>query len=95
MVCSHLKDLESAIIDAGIPETYRGAPWSRNCREWVYFDCVLELTELRERFNLAECVKDHDHRGTHDGSERGFYCSSCHDAIMGVHPGTASRPVFR
>ena len=93
MVCEHLRDLEQALVSAGIPETFRGQAWSRNCREWVYFECILDLENLRKRFSLPEVVQDHDHVGTHDGCERGFYCSACHDGIMGLHPrqGTGRR----
>jgi hypothetical protein len=85
-ICEHLRDLEQALLDAGFRETFRGQPWSKNCREWVYFDCILDLPSLRKRFSLSEVVQDHDHVGTHDGCERGFYCSECHDGIMGSHP---------
>ncbi len=95
MTCEHLRALEQALLDAGIPETHRGQVWSDNCREWVYFDCILDLRRLRERFHLDEIVKDHDHRGTHDGSERGFTCSRCHDGIMGSHPSQGAKRQFR
>jgi len=79
----HLRAVEEAIIKRGIRETFRGAAWSLNCREWVYFDCYIDLAGARARFSLADCVQDHIHRGTHDGQERGLVCSVCHDAIMG------------
>lgn len=85
MVCEHLSALEQEILTAGVRETFRGAAWTRNCREWVYFDCWLDLPALRARFTFAPCVVDHTHRGTHDGSEAGFFCETCKDAIMGVH----------
>jgi hypothetical protein len=87
MTCEHLVALEKAIAEAGFRETFRGAAWSQNCREWVSFDCILPIEEIRERFRLAPCVKDHAHRGTHDGQEAGFYCEVHHDGVMGVHPG--------
>ena len=86
MTCDHLIKLEQALIDAGVEETYRGQPWSKNCREWVYFNGVLPLDEIRARFELAECVEDHEHWGTHSGSESGLVCRVHHDAIMGLHP---------
>lgn len=95
MTCEHLIDLENALIADGIKETFRGEAWGRNCREWVYFDCILDLPALRKRFSLPPCVKDHEHLGTHDGCEQGFYCSQCYDGIMGVHPKQAERKVFR
>ena len=74
-----------SLIEAGMKETYRGQAWS-NVNEWVYFDCVLDLIECRKRFSLPECVVDHIHRGTHDGTEHGLYCEECRDGVMGRHP---------
>lgn len=86
MTCEHLHALEQALIDGGIPETFRGKAWGNHCREWVYFDCCLDRPALRERFQLEACVTDHEHLGTHDGQEAGFFCSIHEDGIMGVHP---------
>ncbi len=85
MVCDHLAELERAPIDAHISITYRGQPWTSNCREWVYFACWLDRPAIRARFALASCVIDHDHLGTHDGQEAGLVCATCNDAITGVH----------
>ena len=95
MTCEHLLPLEQAIIARGIPETFRGQSWSLNCREWVYFDCFIDLESVRSRFTLADCVHDHVHRGTHDGQERGFVCSQCHDGIMGRYDETPGAVVFK
>ena len=86
MTCEHLQPLEQAILAAGIREDFRGKPWSDHCREWVYFSCCLDRVALRERFHLDPCVKDHEHMGTHDGQEAGFFCTIHEDGIMGVHP---------
>lgn len=86
MVCEHVAPVEEALRAAGAAETYRGTPWSRHCREWVYYDCVLDRVSLRARLALAPCVVDHEHRGTHDGSEAGFVCDACHDGVLGRHP---------
>ncbi len=83
MVCEHLAAVEQALIASGARITFRGAAWSKNCREWVYFDGFLDTQRIRERFPLAACVRDHTHRGTHDGQEHGLVCEACHDALMG------------
>jgi hypothetical protein len=83
MVCEHLREVEAALLAQGMPVTFRGAAWSRNCREWVYFDGYLDNAAIRKTFTLPLCVQDHSHRGTHDGQESGLVCSSCHDALMG------------
>lgn len=95
MTCEHLRDLESALLARRFRETFRGQPWSRNCREWVYFDCHLALDAVRKAFALDERVKDHVHRGTHDGAEAGFVCQEHWDAIVGLHPDFApGAPTF-
>lgn len=86
MTCEHLMELEQAIIQAGIKETFRGRAWSHNCREWVYFDCFLPLERIRQTFNLAPCVQEHQLLDTYDGQEAGFVCLEHHDGIMGYHP---------
>lgn len=95
MTCEHLKDLEKAIIADGIKETFRGQAWGRNCREWVYFDCILDLAGLRKRFSLPSSVEDHEHIGTHDGCEKGFYCTVCKDGIMGLHPKQRLKQIYK
>lgn len=42
-MCEHLIGLDKELKSLGIRETYRGQPWSENCREWAYYDCVLAL----------------------------------------------------
>lgn len=95
MTCKHLRSVEQAILARGIRETFRGPAWSRNCREWVYFDCFIDIAAVRSNFALDDCVQDHLHRGTHDGQERGFVCSECHDGIMGGYEQTPGTVVFR
>jgi len=92
--CRHLYPLEATLIASGIRETTRGQVWSERCREWVYFDCTLDVSALQERFRFDSCVAVHEHRGTHDGSEKGFYCSTCHDGIMGYHPSDGRGKIF-
>ena len=95
MVCEHLRQIEEELVAAGMQETYRGQAWSENCREFVYFDCVLDLQSIRKRIELAECVIDEEYLGTHMGSESGFYCKQCKDGVMGHHPrGGGSHKVF-
>jgi hypothetical protein len=94
MTCEHLRELEHKILNKGIRETFRGAAWSNNCREWVYFECYIQLDAVRRRFSLADCVHDHAHRGTHDGEERGLVCSLCHDGLMGRYDPVATLPIF-
>jgi hypothetical protein len=94
MTCEHLRPLEEAIIARGIRETCRGKAWSQNCREWVYFDCIIDTAAVRRSFALPSCVSEHMHRGTHDGQERGFVCTACNDGIMGNYERTSGTIIF-
>ncbi|MBN2355902.1 hypothetical protein JXO59_07300 [candidate division KSB1 bacterium] len=89
MICEHLASLEKAIIDSGAHETYRSSPWTKNCREWVYYDVVLDIDSIQERFDLPDCVQVHENMDPKSGMEKGFYCSQCHDAVMGLVEGGA------
>jgi hypothetical protein len=94
MTCEHLKPLEQALLAKGIHESFRGKAWSENCREWVYFECFIDTAAVQRSFAFSACVTEYSHRGTHDGQERGFVCSQCHDAIMGYYEPYADHPVF-
>jgi enterochelin esterase-like enzyme len=86
VVCEHLRAVLADLLARGARVTFAGQAWSRNCRMWVYLDRALDLKELRARHSLGPSVIDHEHRGTHDGRERGLVCTLCHDGIMGTLP---------
>lgn len=88
MICSHLKALETELLTSGLRETYRGTPWSQNCREWVYFDVVLDTASLAARMQFDPCVQISENLDPKSGTERGFYCTQCKDAVMGQLAGT-------
>jgi hypothetical protein len=94
MVCEHLRELERELLLSGIKVTFRGQAWSDNCREWVYFDAFLDTSRIRERYQLSSVVRDHTHRGTHDGEEHGLVCSACHDALVGFLEPKAGKAIF-
>lgn len=90
MTCEHLRVLEQSLLDAGVRETFRGAAWSDNCREWVYFDVVLDTGAIAA--HLPECVRVHENTDPRSGLERGFVCGHCLDAIMGRIDGAPRFP---
>jgi hypothetical protein len=92
MVCEHLKALEEALVDRRAEETYRGQPWSENCREWVYFRVVLDVPAVAAKLDFAPCVSVHENLDERSGTERGFVCEQCRDAIMGRLDGAPPFP---
>ena len=89
-LCEHLQAAEKYIREQGGRVVSSGRPWSANCHVWIFFDAILDCDRLVQGLGLASCVQVHDHRGTHDGSERGIVCTVHHDGIMGPHPADAS-----
>jgi hypothetical protein len=89
-VCEHLQAADKYVRDLGAHVISAGRPWSTNCRIWIYFDTLLDCERLIKGLGLAPCVQIHDHRGTHDGSERGIVCTIHNDGVMGAHPEDAS-----
>lgn len=91
-MCIHLKPAEEYIKSKGIPEFWRGQPWTNNCREWVYFDCLFSPLDLKNKLGLDDCVTIHDYYDIKAGSERGLFCEICKDGVMGIHPDSGNTP---
>ncbi|MBK8352728.1 MAG: hypothetical protein IPP60_02455 [Sphingobacteriales bacterium] len=85
-MCIHLKSLEDFLKSENIAEVYRGQVWSKNCREWIYYDAILNPQKLKEKFHFDATIIIHDYKDNKVGSELGLVCTLCNDAIMGVHP---------
>lgn len=85
-MCEHLLPLDNELKERRIKETFRGQPWSNNTREWVYFDCVLMVDEIKKRYNFPDFVSVHVNDDNKSGMEKGFYCELCMDGVMGHHP---------
>ncbi|QQR99025.1 MAG: hypothetical protein IPK18_05815 [Sphingobacteriales bacterium] len=88
-MCTHLKPIEDFLKSKGYVETYRGQVWSNNCREWIYFNTILQPKELITQFKLGSFITIHDYEDIKVGSELGLECTLCKDAIMGYHPSSA------
>jgi hypothetical protein len=52
-MCTHLKSLEDLSDELKILlEVYRGQVWTKNCREWIYYDAVLNPQKLKEEISF-------------------------------------------
>jgi hypothetical protein len=93
MLCEHLKPLDETLKADGKKETYRGQAWTKNCREWVYYDLVFNIPAIQDRFKLPDCVQVHANLDPRSGTERGLFCTACKDAVMGLLEGAEKWPV--
>jgi hypothetical protein len=89
-LCEHPQPAERFLRDAGVSPASFIRPWSGNCHVWAYCDAVLDCERPIETLGPDPRVRIHDHRGTHDRSERSLACSVHHDAVMGAYPAHAS-----
>ena len=87
MVCEHLINLDQELSSSFANETSRGKAWTNNCREWVYYDVVLDISSLENRFNFSSCIEIQENNDPRSGLEKGFVCKTCNDAIMGLVSG--------
>ncbi len=85
-MCEHLEKLDQDLKSKGIKETFRGQAWGDGTREWVYYDCLLDLEAVRKRYNFPSFVIIHINDDNKSGMEAGFYCELCTDGVMGHHP---------
>jgi hypothetical protein len=92
-MCEHLMELDCYIKSKKIKEIFRGKAWSENCREWVYYDCILNVNTLKEKFNLDGCIKIHEYNDIKVANELGFYCNSCKDAVIGFNKKTNNKTI--
>jgi hypothetical protein len=85
-MCDHLTALDRYLKQIGMKETFRGQAWGNGTREWVYYDCVLNLDKISSRYQFPDFVKIHINDDVKSGMEAGFYCEQCQDGVMGIHP---------
>jgi hypothetical protein len=58
-MCDHLLKLDLELKNSRIKETSRGEAWTKNTREWVYYDCV-ESRKIAETFCISR-LRNHSH----------------------------------
>jgi len=96
MVCEHLRQLDDELTARGVEVIYRDRqPWSKNCRAWTRYACVLDLASIRQRIHFASCVSDDVWEDHWTGYEQGFVCDECHDAVIGDTKPQPGRPVIK
>lgn len=78
-LCEHLAPLLAKLLADGASVVSCCRPWSANCHIWVYVDRVIDVAGVED-----PALAVHEHRGTHDGSERGLVCRVHEDGLMGV-----------
>lgn len=84
-LCVHLEPIRLRLLGLGASQSAILKIWS-GANNFAVFDAILDRPAIRAALPLPACVIDHDHLGTHDGSESGFACTLCRDGVVGLHP---------
>ena len=85
-MCEHLIEIDNYIKAKGVKELFRGKAWSKNCNEWVYYDCIINIEKIKENIVINNCVEIHEYHDIKVSNELGFFCNKCKDGVIGFHP---------
>ena len=81
-----LRKIAGRLVDQMVPITFYGQAWSKATGDWVYFDTVLDLEELRKEYALGETIVVHENHDPKSGTERGFIDTETGEGLMGKLP---------
>ncbi|WP_271766677.1 hypothetical protein [Aquimarina algiphila] len=73
------KDLQNK----GIKITHFGKAWSNQPANWVYFDTVLNIEEIKTTYNLGETIQPYENLDPRTGTEKGFIDTQTGEGLMG------------
>jgi hypothetical protein len=85
-MCIHLIDLDNYIKDKGIKEIFRGKAWSKNCNEWVYYDCIIDIEKIKGEIIMDNCITIHEYNDIKIANELGFFVMIVKMALWDLVP---------
>lgn len=78
-----IRAIAQYLFNQRINITYFGKAWSGCTNNWIYFDTVLEIEQLKKDFQLGAEFEVHENLDPKSGTERGFIDTSTGEGIMG------------
>ena len=81
-----LKKVAYYLVDHDIEITFFGQAWTNQQADWIYFDTVLDLADLRKRFDLQNEIVITENTDIKSGTERGLVDQNTGEGIMGRMP---------
>ena len=86
VTCVHLQEIEAALRLADLEIEVEGDWWGTGSGKSVYFKCILDPSQIRERYDVDACVEWTEYDGRMAGHEAGFHCPQCKSFLVGGHP---------
>lgn len=78
-----LKKLVKYLINKNVKINFIGKAWSENVSTWIYFDTILNLSQIRTRLSLSENIIEHKNIHPRSGLEAGFIDKITKEGVMG------------
>jgi len=63
--------------------TFFGKAWSKQAADWIYFDTVLAVEQIKETFNFGNHIQIHKNTDPRSGKELGFIDTKTGEGLMG------------
>jgi len=78
-----LKKIAKSLKNKGIEITYFGHAWTKQLGDWIYFDTVLDVEKLRNKYQLGAHIVIHENLDPKSGTEKGFIDEHTGEGLMG------------
>jgi glutamine synthetase type III len=80
---TELRKLAKKLIKENTRITFYGKAWSENEFDWIYFDKLLDLKKIRNKFAFGNNIIEHQNLDNRFGLESGFIDKNTNEGIMG------------
>ena len=78
-----LRNIAKSLKNKGIDITYFGRAWTKQLADWIYFDTVLDVEKLWEKYQLGAHIVIHENLDPKSGTEKGFIDEQTGEGLMG------------
>lgn len=80
---SALRQIAKGLQKSGIEISYFGRAWTEQHADWIYFDTVLDVEKLRNKYQLGANIISHENLDPKSGTEKGFIDEQTGEGLMG------------
>jgi len=78
-----LKNIVKYLIKKKFEINFIGKAWSNVNSIWIYFDTILNVSQLREKLSLSDNIIEHKNTDPRSGLELGFIDMITNEGVMG------------
>jgi hypothetical protein len=78
-----LRQIAKGLQKSGIKISYCGRAWTEQHANWIYFDTVLNVEKLRNKYQLGAHIVIHENLDPKSGTEKGFIDEQTGEGLMG------------